>query len=325
MRGILAGLSAALILSAPTRAAGPLESASVTRIYRQVDLLAPAKGAEAAKVGDSVSGQTAVQTGNQSRAELQFNDASIARLGANSVFSFEKGTRDLNLEEGVILLEVPKKAGGATINTAAVTAAITGTTVLIESRKGAEKGKGLVKFIVLEGTMRLSLDGNPGESVLLGPGRMVTFSPGAKSIPDPVTVDIARLRKTSGLLGAQFSPLQNEPFIFRAENQQKILKAQGKLISLNYGLYGKKKSAVLQVIGNVSQVASRTDATVSPAPPRSPAASRVNPPVPESRPAPPPPRPRPPAPPLPPPQPPPPRPPVPPPPPDVPPPRPDVT
>jgi len=46
-----------------------------------------------------------------------------------------------------MLLRVPKNAGGAKINTAAVTAAITGTTVMLEFHKNS-----YVKFIVLEGT-----------------------------------------------------------------------------------------------------------------------------------------------------------------------------
>ena len=103
-------------------AAGTLQSAQVTRVYNDVDLVLPDKPAVAAKVTDVVSGKTSVETGTQSRAELQFNDQTIARLGANSLFSFDRGTRELNLNEGAILLQVPKNAGGATINTAAVTA-----------------------------------------------------------------------------------------------------------------------------------------------------------------------------------------------------------
>jgi hypothetical protein len=243
------------------QAAGTLDKAEVTRIFNQVDLLVPNQSAAPAKVGDGVSGQTAVQTGGKSRAELQFNDSTIARLGANSVFSFERGTRDLNLNEGVILLEVPKHAGGATINTAAVTAAVTGTTVMIESRKAAD-GKAVVKFIVLEGTMRLKLKGATGESILLSAGQMVTLSGNSKHLPDPQYVDIDRLTKTSGLMSNQFTPLKNQPYIIQTMNQQKLLKTQGKLITLNYGLYGKRKNPILQVVSNTTQSTLRTDATV---------------------------------------------------------------
>jgi len=260
-------LSAIGIFAAPgLRAAGTLQSASVTRVYNKVDLLQPDRPVTPAKIGDGISGSTAVQTGNQARAELQFNDETIARLGANSVFSFEKGTRDLNLNEGVILLEVPKHAGGATINTAAVTAAVTGTTVMIETHKAAKGGRGIVKFIVLEGTMRLTLNGKLGESILLHAGEMVSFSPGDRSFPAIQVVDVARLTKTSGLMSSQFPPLKNEPFIFQTEKNQRILKAKGKLITVNYALAGKKKNPVLQVINNNNQASLRTDADGAPGP-----------------------------------------------------------
>ncbi len=261
VRGFLVAGCAVAFAPWAAQAAGPLQSAEVTRIFNQVDLLAPNQSATPAKVGDDVAGKTAVQTGGKSRAELQFNDQTIARLGANSVFSFERGTRDLNLNEGVILLEVPKNAGGATINTAAVTAAVTGTTVMIESRKNAD-GKAVVKFIVLEGTMKLKLKGAMGESILLQAGQMVTLSGNAHHLPEPQFVDIDRLTKTSGLMSDQFTELKNQPYIFQTMNEQKVLKAQGKLITLNYGLYGKRKNPVLQAAATNGQSTFRTDATV---------------------------------------------------------------
>ena len=98
------------------------------------------------------------------RATAPFADQTLARLGANTLFSFERGTRSLDLENGSILLQVPKDAGGATIRSAPVVAAITGTTVMMEYSPG---NPGTVKLIVLEGTVRLSLpdaSANPSSS-----------------------------------------------------------------------------------------------------------------------------------------------------------------
>jgi len=254
-----------MVLPCIVHAAGTLQSAQVTRVYNDVDLVLPDKPATAAKVTDVVSGKTAVTTGTQSRAELEFNDQTIARLGANSLFSFDRGTRELNLNEGAILLQVPKNAGGATINTAAVTAAITGTTVMIEYRKAVKASKGIVKFIVLEGTMRLHLNGHLGETVLLHAGQEVTLDPSAKSLPDPVYIDVARLTKTSGLMSSQFGELKNEPFILQTIHEQNVLKAKGKLIDLSYGLYGKRKLAGLKIGLQInSQSSIRTNANVPP-------------------------------------------------------------
>ncbi len=261
-------LIAAIALGTAT--AADLEQASVTRVFNDVELLPPDAGARPAAVGDAVSGRTAVQTGNQSRAELTFNDQTLARLGGNSVFSFERGTRDLNLEKGVILLQVPKNAGGAKINTAAVTAAVTGTTVMVESDVDAE-GKGIMKFIVLEGVMRLSLNGKLGESVLLEAGQMISVPADANSLPNPVTVDLARLMATSGLMSDQFTPFPNEPLILEAAREQQVIKSEGSLITVDYALKGDQVSPTLQTVTDANQAQIRTSTIQPPQPPNRPA------------------------------------------------------
>lgn len=238
--------------------AAPLTSAEVTRLFNRVELLSVDSAPQPAAVGDVVTGKTAVQTGDKSRAELAFSDATIARLGANSFFSFDQGTRDLDLKEGVLLLQVPKNAGGANVNTAAVSAAITGTTVLIESRSVA----GVVKFLVLEGTMRLRLKGRMGESVLVSQGQMLALDPSAAQLPEPVVFDIKRLVETSGLLGREFRPLGNQPFIEQAALRQRELKNKGKLINLNYGISANRNPGA-QLVEINNQSTSRTDAEVS--------------------------------------------------------------
>ncbi|GEM_PF-671962 len=240
--------------------AAPLDSAELTRLFNRVELLSGEAPPQPAEVGDVVTGRMALQTGDKSRAELAFSDETIARLGANSFFSFDQGSRDLDLKEGVLLLQVPKDAGGANVNTAAVSAAITGTTVLIESRSSKPDGSGgIVKFLVLEGTMRLKLKGRIGESVLVSQGQMLALDPAAAKLPEPVVFDIKRLVETSGLLGREFKPLTNQPFIKEAALRQRELKNKGRLINLNYGIYADRNpSAQIVEINNLAT--SRTDA-----------------------------------------------------------------
>ena len=126
-----------------------LKEALVSQVIKDVKLL-PNQAAPAASIRDEVRDGTAVRTGVESRAELTFTDQTITRLGANTIFSFNEGTRNLSLSSGAILLRVPKNAGGAQIKTAAVTAAITGTTIMMEYHPDA-----YIKFIVLEGTGRV--------------------------------------------------------------------------------------------------------------------------------------------------------------------------
>src|SRR5437764_2532247 len=175
--------------------AAELKEARVTQIVRDVKLLPNAAPARLAVVNDPVRDGTAVRTGVESRTELMFSDATLARLGANTIFSFTEGTRNLELTDGAMLLRVPKNAGGAKINTAAVTAAITGTTVMLEFHKNS-----YVKFIVLEGTGRIFLPNRVGESVLVHAGQMLITKPDAKNLSNPVDIDIRKLRKTSRLI-----------------------------------------------------------------------------------------------------------------------------
>lgn len=219
--------------------ADTLQSAKVTTRVNDVRLYQPEKSARQAKQGDRISGHTSVQTGRRSRAELTFQDKTITRLGANSTFSFRKGTRDIHLNSGSILLQVPKSAGGATIRTATVTAAITGTTLLMEYNQGK-----WVKLITLEGTVALKLGDKGSKGSLFGSrkkvkvpaGKMIVMRPDGEIITKPVDVDLKRLLSTSILAGDKvFGPLSDEArrHIADAVASQEKLKRKGILVSEN--------------------------------------------------------------------------------------------
>ena len=174
--------------------ADPLTSAEVTKIINRVAVIDPASGERPAVIRDVIKDDLGVQTAEKSRSELLFQDNTLTRLGAETFFSFKTGTRDMTLEKGSMLLQVPKGLGGAKIHTAAVTAAITGTTIMMEYIPGR-----YIKVLVLEGSLRLSRNGMFGDSLVLRPGKMVIMRPDAKRIPDPVDVDIKHVVKTSTL------------------------------------------------------------------------------------------------------------------------------
>jgi len=219
--------------------AAELKEARVTQIVRDVKLLPNAAPARPAVVNDPVRDGTAVRTGIESRTELMFPDTTLARLGANTIFSFTEGTRNLELTDGAMLLRVPKNAGGAKINTAAVTAAITGTTVMLEFHKNS-----YVKFIVLEGTGRIFLPGHLGESVLVNAGQMLIAKPNAKNLPNPVDVDIRQIRKTSRLIRG-FGKMGSEGLIAQTESAQDKERAEGELYETNLAIYGGGTSFIL--------------------------------------------------------------------------------
>src|SRR4029077_14406157 len=102
-------ISIALIACAGSHfaTAQQLQQARVTAVINDVKLLPTQAAPRPAVVNDEVKIGTAVRTGSDSRTELTFSDLTITRLGANTVFSFKPGTREVKLNNGAILVSVP--------------------------------------------------------------------------------------------------------------------------------------------------------------------------------------------------------------------------
>ena len=133
--------SAALIAAPLAQAAGSFETAKITFIQKDVSvadlkiLKADSSGGiqrREAALNETVGKDNAVVTGEKSRAELEFNDGTLTRLGQLTAFTFTEGTRKLQVKQGTALFVVPKGLGGTTIQAGPVTAAITGTTLLVQ-------------------------------------------------------------------------------------------------------------------------------------------------------------------------------------------------
>lgn len=134
-------LASLLLVAQLSHAAEVFQSAKITFIQKDVavadlKVLAPDASGEVkrreAALNETVTKDNAVVTGQKSRAELQFNDGTITRLGQLSSFSFKQGTRTAQVKQGTALFVVPKGMGGTTIQAGPVTAAITGTTLLVQ-------------------------------------------------------------------------------------------------------------------------------------------------------------------------------------------------
>ena len=191
------------------------KEAHVTQSIHDVQLLAPNAAPRPASVNNNVHPGTAVRTGSDSRAELTFTDRTLARLGANSVFSFGEG--EFDLASGSMSLYLPKSSGGERINTAIATSAGTSFTAMAEYHP-----KSWIKFIILEGHGSVSLKHHPGETRALRAGQMIMVRAGATKLPQPQDIDLSELIKTSMLI-AKFPPLPNLNLILReAENQQNL-------------------------------------------------------------------------------------------------------
>jgi hypothetical protein len=240
--------------------AGKLTEARVTKIIRDVKVVDPAADTRPANLNDVIRDQIGLATGIKSRSELLFEDNTLTRLGPETYFSFKAGTRDLSLEKGTMLLQVPKGLGGTKIHTAAVTASITGTTIMMEYVP-----KQHIKVLVLEGSLRLS-NGRLGDSLLLQPGKMMIMRPDAKRIPDPVTVDLKKVVHTSTLVNmrqgkksAKAEPLPSMGLIEKEVDQQQKDERGHRLTPTNLVIHGKGTNVLLASDELLQQLGSRND------------------------------------------------------------------
>jgi hypothetical protein len=188
------------------------KEARVTQIVRDVKILPADAAARAAVVNDRVADDTGVRTGGESRSELTFADLTITRLGANTIFSFNKAGRNAQVDSGSILLRVPKDSGGGRIRTSAVTVAVTGTTVILESVRGRNK------LYVLEGGAKVSLVKFPKQFQYVRGAQMVDVPPGATTVPQPTNFDLNDLMRNHPLI-TDFPPLPSRDLIIAASQQ----------------------------------------------------------------------------------------------------------
>jgi len=207
---LLLGSATVLFLTAAQK-----KEARVSQVVRDVNLLAPRAAARPAHLNENVTDGSAVHTGVDSRAELTFPDLTITRIGANSIFSFEENGRNVNVENGAILLRVPRDSGGARIRTSALTVGISGTTVMFEYHR-----RTYTKLIVLEGSSEAWLTKYPGYKLRVRGGQMLMVRAGATRLPEPVDIDLDRLLRTATLITA-FPPLPSLDLIRNVANSQK--------------------------------------------------------------------------------------------------------
>ena len=197
-----------------------LKAARVTQVIKDVKLLGVQGAQRSAAISDDVREGTAVRTGTDSRAELTFTDLTITRLGANTVFSFNAGARELDLGGGAVLVEVPRNAAAVKINTAAVTAAITGGTALFEYHKGKP-----AKLLILEGKGQFCSKIHPDECVTVGPGEMAMMTIDGR-INQPTKFNAKTVMSTSKLI-VGFPPLANQDLILEVIEQQQAEQSEG--------------------------------------------------------------------------------------------------
>jgi mannose-6-phosphate isomerase-like protein (cupin superfamily) len=193
-------LGSLAVLSSPVMADG---AATVTEVVNDVRRgSSQAEITEIAPVGSKLADGQYLKTGVKSRAELQLANLTITRLGANTLFDYSPGSNEIDLQTGTVLFSKPKDSTQMTIKTAAVTAAVLGTTGFVQAH-----GKSFL-FGLIEGHAQITIN---GVTYNLGPGDVLRLQPGAK--PEIFAYNVPHFLETSPLLTAFTSKLPNQGYI----------------------------------------------------------------------------------------------------------------
>ena len=191
-------------LEIPRMKGAALQEARVSQVIQDVHVLASNAAPRPAVVNDRIGEGNAVKTGAKSRAELTFGDLTITRLGENTIFSLDQSAREVHIEHGSILVEVPPKSASVKMTSALVTAAIQGGTAIFGAGPPA-------KFLVLEGTGTSFPTGHPELAITLHGGEMVMGALDGH-LSKPQQFNVKAVVETSGLI-VGFPDLKNLPLI----------------------------------------------------------------------------------------------------------------
>lgn len=233
-------LALCALAGAPFAHAAKLTHSTLTEVVKDVTVIAPAtKAQRPAQVRGTFGIPDVLRTGPDSRAEMVAEDLTVTRVGANTLFSFEPERREVNLERGSILFHSPKGKGGGTIKTAAATASVLGTTLIVVSTKN-----GGFKVLMLEGKGRIETP--RGERRMLTAGQMTFLLPGQKLGP----IYNFQLREQVGaskLVSGFKKPLPSLPKITAAIARQEAAIARGQLARTGSLLAGDSPDTAYQV------------------------------------------------------------------------------
>ncbi len=209
----------------------PLEESVVTQVVNDVQRIAmPTQQTAPATVRTVLHAPDRLRTGRASRAELESPDGTITRLGANTLFAFDRATRELRLEQGSVLFHSPTGKGGGTVHSPSASASVLGTTII-----AAATPDGGFKLLVLEG--RAQVDFAAGARLALDAGQMtfVRPGPGGTGAPGPVLYfDLAQQVRGSQLVNGFARPLPSKDKVDNAVTEQRRAVGEGRFVTTGF-------------------------------------------------------------------------------------------
>jgi hypothetical protein len=212
------------LISASALFSAPIQNLKFTDVVKDVKILNVATKAETtAKVGDVLVPPNVIKTGADSRAELVAEDQTVTRVGANTIFSVEANSRDVNIAKGSVLFHSPAGKGGGNIKSAGATASVLGTTLIV----GANQSGGF-KVMLLEGKGQVTGAGGGGTKLTAG---QMSFAMPGQAPSQPLNFELKGQVSGSKLVGGFSKPLASIAKIEAAVNLQQSKIASGDMAS----------------------------------------------------------------------------------------------
>jgi hypothetical protein len=130
---LILGILLTVVWSYVVLADSAISKAEIYRIYNQVEVQHQQQPTwKPAKQGDTIIPQEAVRTGANSRADLLFNEGTLVRTGAGTIFRFPPGKRSFELTSGAALVIIRPDRGESIIETPEAKVVSHGTALFIQ-------------------------------------------------------------------------------------------------------------------------------------------------------------------------------------------------
>jgi FecR protein len=187
-------VAAIVVLACPAALAQtPLKRATVTSFQNQVKLLPRNQTPRQVRVSDQMKPGDGLSTGRSSRADVRFNDGSLARIGQQVVFQFTPGTRDFELSNGTALLLIRPGQGQTRVRTPNTVTGIQGSALFIQYNQDTDET--IVGALTDSGIQVQNRDQTATQT--LRAGQLVVVTQG--QMQAPVNFDLQTFYQTSGL------------------------------------------------------------------------------------------------------------------------------
>ncbi len=224
-----------------------LKESKFTQVVNDVQIISTTDNSKHSAAVDGLFKMPDVlRTGPGSRAELVAADNTITRVGANTIFSFDAANRSIHLDQGSLLFNSPKGKGGGNIHTAAATAAVLGTTIIVVSTP-----EGGFKVLTLEGTAEVQF--LKGLKRRIQAGQLIFVLPGG--LPGPILAFRLDQQVANSRLVTGFSkPLASLSKVNAQISQQAKQIASGRATDTGFLLGNSATSTTVQILNPIAQV-----------------------------------------------------------------------